>query len=421
MIVGIIGSGGREHAICTKLKNSKKVSEIYCFPGNAGTSKIAKNIELNTDDFEKLKDFIIEKKIELVVIGPEKPLVNGLVDYLENFKIKVFGPNKAASQLEGSKIFTKKICEKYNIPTAEFGIFDNINSANEFLKKSKYPIVIKADNLASGKGVYVCENNEESADAVEEIFEGKFGKAKNVLIEEFLNGEEMSFFVISDGISIQNFGTAQDHKRVLEGDRGKNTGGMGAYSPSRLITDELEKKIIKKIINPTLKALKEMETNYKGFLYAGLMIVDNEPYLIEYNVRMGDPECQTILPKLKTDLAEIFVSCCEQKLNQIQLQWSNKKSLCIVLCSNGYPDEYKKNIEIENLNKIELNSNDFIFHAGTEINNNKVFAVGGRVLNFISLSEEFIYAKRNILGYLNILNWSGGFFRKDIGYKVIDK
>ena len=421
MIVGIIGSGGREHAICTKLKNSKKVSEIYCFPGNAGTSKIAKNIELNTDDFEKLKDFIIEKKIELVVIGPEKPLVNGLVDYLENFKIKVFGPNKVASQLEGSKIFTKKICEKYNIPTAEFGIFDNINSANEFLKKSKYPIVIKADNLASGKGVYVCENNEESADAVKEIFEGKFGKAKNVLIEEFLNGEEMSFFVISDGISIQNFGTAQDHKRVLEGDRGKNTGGMGAYSPSRLITDELEKKIIKKIINPTLKALKEMETNYKGFLYAGLMIVDNEPYLIEYNVRMGDPECQTILPKLKTDLAEIFVSCCEQKLNQIQLQWSNKKSLCIVLCSNGYPDEYKKNIEIENLNKIELNSNDFIFHAGTEINNNKVFAVGGRVLNFISLSEEFIYAKRNILGYLNILNWSGGFFRKDIGYKVIDK
>jgi len=421
MIVGIIGSGGREHAICTKLKNSKKVSEIYCFPGNAGTSKIAKNIELNTDDFEKLKDFIIEKKIELVVIGPEKPLVNGLVDYLETFKIKVFGPNKIASQLEGSKIFTKKICKKHNIPTAEFGIFDNINSANEFLKKSKYPIVIKADNLASGKGVYICDNNKESANAVREIFGGKFGKAKSVLIEEFLNGEEMSFFVISDGISIQNFGTAQDHKRVLEGDMGKNTGGMGAYSPSRLITDELEKKIIKKIINPTLKALKEMDTDYKGFLYAGLMIVDNEPYLIEYNVRMGDPECQTILPKLKTDLAEIFVSCCEQKLNQIQLQWSNKKSLCIVLCSNGYPDEYKKNIEIENLNKIELNSNDFIFHAGTEINNNKVFAVGGRVLNFISLSEKFIYAKRNILGYLNILNWSGGFFRKDIGYKVIDK
>ena len=421
MIVGIIGSGGREHAICEMLKSSKKVSELYCFPGNAGTSKIANNVELNTDNFEKLKNFILEKKIELIIVGPEKPLVNGIVDYLEKFKIKVFGPNKIASQLEGSKIFTKKICEKHNIPTAEFGIFDNINSANEFLKKSKYPIVIKADNLASGKGVYVCENNKESANAVKEIFGGKFGKAQNVLIEEFLNGEEMSFFVISDGISIQNFGTAQDHKRVLENDKGKNTGGMGAYSPSRLITDELEKKIIKKIINPTLKALKEMDTDYKGFLYAGLMIVDNEPYLIEYNVRMGDPECQTILPKLKTDLAEIFLSCCEQKLNQIQLQWSKKKSLCIVLCSNGYPDEYKKDIEIKNLNKIKLNSNDFIFHAGTKINDNKVFAVGGRVLNFISLSEEFIYAKKNILSYLNILNWSGGFFRKDIGYKVIDK
>ena len=422
MIVGIIGSGGREHAICTMLKNSKKVSQLYCFPGNAGTSKIAKNIDLNVDDFEKLKNFILEKKIELVVVGPEKPLVDGIVDYLEKFKIKVFGPKKLASQLEGSKIFTKKICEKYNIPTARFGIFDNIHNADKFLKKSKFPIVIKADNLASGKGVYICDNVEESVNAVKEIFQGKFGDAKNVLIEEFLNGEEMSFFVISDGISIQNFGTAQDHKRVLEGDKGKNTGGMGAYSPSRLITNELEKKIIKKIINPTLKALKELGTNYKGFLYAGLMIVDNEPYLIEYNVRMGDPECQTILPKLKTDLIEVFLSCCEQKLSQIQLDWSNKKSLCIVLCSKGYPDEYKKNIEIKNLDKIKLNSDDYMFHAGTVKNNdNKISATGGRVLNFVSLSEEFVNAKKNILNHLHILNWSGGFFRKDIGYKVIDK
>ncbi len=421
MIVGIIGSGGREHAICTMLKNSKKVSELYCFPGNAGTSKIAKNIELNVDDFKKLKDFIVEKKIELVIIGPEKPLVNGLVDYLEDFKIKVFGPNKIASQLEGSKIFTKKICEKYDIPTAKFGIFNNNDSAIKFLKKSKYPIVIKADNLASGKGVYICDNEKESVNAVKEIFEGKFGLAKNVLIEEFLNGEEMSFFVISDGISVQKFGTAQDHKRVLEGDRGKNTGGMGAYSPSRLITDDLEKKILKRIINPTLKALKELGANYKGFLYAGLMITDNEPYLIEYNVRMGDPECQTILPKLKTDLTEVFLYCCEQKLSQIQLEWSEKKSLCIVLCSNGYPDKYNKYIEIKNLDKIELSNDDFIFHAGTEENNNKIFAIGGRVLNFISLSDDFIDAKKNVLKYLDILNWSGGFFRKDIGYKVIDK
>ena len=394
MIVGIIGSGGREHVICEMLKSSKKISELYCFPGNAGTSKIAKNVELNVDDFEKLKNYILEKKIELIIVGPEKPLVNGIVDYLEKYKIKVFGPNKKASQLEGSKIFTKKICEKNNIPTAKFGIFDNINVANEFLKKSNHPIVIKSDNLASGKGVYICKNEEDSFNAVKEIFDGKFGIAKNVLIEEFLNGEEMSFFIISDGTSIQNFGTAQDHKRVLEGDKGKNTGGMGAYSPSRLINEELEKKIIEKIINPTLKALKDQGTNYKGFLYAGLMIVDNEPYLIEYNVRMGDPECQTLLPKLKTDLAEVFLSCCEEKLNKIQLKWDNKKSLCIVLCSKGYPDNYPKNVEIENLEKIKLESNDFIFHAGTEKKNNKIFATGGRVLNFISLSDEFSDAKK---------------------------
>jgi len=421
MIVGIIGSGGREHAICQMLKNSKKVSELYCFPGNAGTSQIANNIKLDTDDFEKLKNFILEKQIELVVIGPEKPLVNGMVDYLEKYKIKVFGPNKIASKLEGSKIFTKKICEKYNIPTAKFGIFRNGDDASIFLKKSKYPIVIKADNLASGKGVYICDNEKESENAVREIFQGKFGLAEHVLIEEFLNGEEMSFFVISDGVTIKNFGTAQDHKRVLEGDKGKNTGGMGAYSPSRLINSELEKKILQKIINPTLQALKDLGTHYKGFLYAGLMIVDNEPFLIEYNVRMGDPECQTILPKLKTDLTEIFLSCCEKKLSKIELKWSNKKSLCIVLCSKGYPDKFKKDIEIKNLSQIELATNDFLFHAGTEIKDNKIYATGGRVLNFISLSDEFSYAKKNILKYLNTLNWSGGFFRKDIGYKVIDK
>ncbi len=421
MIVGIIGSGGREHAICQMLKNSKKISELYCFPGNAGTSKIAKNVKLDIDDFVKLKNFILKQKIELIIVGPEKPLVNGIVDYLEKFNIKVFGPNKIASQLEGSKIFTKKICEENGIPTAKFGIFNKVDEASQFLKKTKHPIVIKSDNLASGKGVYICDNEKDSINAVKEIFEGKFGIAKSVLIEEFLNGEEMSFFIISDGVSFQSFGTAQDHKRVMEGDKGKNTGGMGAYSPSRLITDDLKKKIIKKIINPTLKALEDLGTNYKGFLYAGLMIIDNEPYLIEYNVRMGDPECQTLLPKLKTDLADIFLSCCEGKLHQIKLRWSNKKSLCIVLCSNGYPDAYKKNIEIKNLEKINLKANDFIFHAGTEEKNNKVLATGGRVLNFISLSEEFVSAKKNILNHINMLNWQGGFFRKDIGYKVIDE
>ena len=229
MIVGIIGSGGREHAICETLKKSQKVKKLYCFPGNAGTAKIATNIVLNLDDFDKIKDFILEKKIDLVVIGPEKPLVEGIVDYLEKFDIKVFGPNKIASQLEGSKIFTKNICKDYKIPTAGFGVFENGIDAQNFIVNAKYPIVIKADNLASGKGVYICENKKQSIEAIKEIFGGKFGEAHNVLIEEFLEGEEMSFFIISDGVSFQNFGTAQDHKRVLEGDRGKNTGGMGDY------------------------------------------------------------------------------------------------------------------------------------------------------------------------------------------------
>ena len=419
MKVGIIGSGGREHAICQNIKNSKKISEIYCFPGNAGTENIANNVLLDLDNFEEIKDYILRRKIELIIIGPEKPLVNGLVDFLEKNNIKVFGPNKLASQLEGSKIFTKKLCEKYNIPTAKFGIFQNEKNAKTFLVNSNFPIVIKADNIASGKGVYICENIKEANIAVDEIFGGKFGKAKNILMEEFLVGEEMSFFTIHDGKTFRNFDTAQDHKRVLEGDKGKNTGGMGAYSPSRLINTELEKKIISKIIKPTLKGLSELGTEYRGFLYAGLMIVNNEPYLIEYNVRMGDPECQTILPKLKTNLIDIILACCEQDLHEIKIEWYDKKSLCIVLCSNGYPDTYQKNVEIFNLEKIQVNKDKFLYHAGTYSKNNKIYAVGGRVLNFISISEDFNIAKKNVLDNLEKLSWDGGFYRKDIGYKVI--
>ena len=419
MKVGIIGSGGREHALCQSIKNSNKINKIYCFPGNAGTSNIAENIKINPEDFENIKNFIIENKIDLVIVGPEKPLVDGIVDYLEKFKIKVFGPNKLASQLEGSKIFTKKICEKFNIPTAKFGIFKNKNDAKKFLDQNNFPTVIKADNLASGKGVYICNTRSEAEIAIDEIFNGKFGKADELLIEEFLNGEEMSYFTVHDGKCFKSFNTAQDHKRVLEGDRGKNTGGMGAYSPSRLINDELEKKIINKIVKPTLQGLSELGTNYKGFLYTGLMIVDNEPYLIEYNVRMGDPECQTILPRLQTDISDIFLACCEEKLNDVNIKWSSKKSLCIVVCSNGYPGKYKKHIEIKNLDTINLNVNDFIFHAGTERKGDKLYSVGGRVLNFISISDSFAKAKENIIKNLNTLNWSEGFYRRDIGYKVI--
>ena len=420
MKVGVIGSGGREHAICQSLRNSSKIDKIFCFPGNAGTSDIAENVNLDLDNFENIKNFIKEKEIDLIVVGPEKPLVDGLVDYLEKFNINVFGPNKIASQLEGSKIFTKQLCEKFKIPTAKFGIFQNKDTAKKFLEKTSYPTVIKADNLASGKGVYICKDSQDAHVAINEIFDGKFGEAKNLLIEEFLEGEEMSYFIISDGVNFKNFGTAQDHKRVLEGDKGKNTGGMGAYSPSRLISEEIEDKIINKIIKPTLKGLSEIGTQYKGFLYAGLMIVNNEPYLIEYNVRMGDPECQTILPKLKTDLAEVFLACCNKNLNKINFDWLNKKSLCVVICSKGYPDEFKKNIKIENLKSINLKPNDHLFHAGTIKKDGEVYAIGGRVLNFVSLSENFNDAKINITKNINKLNWQDGFYRKDIGYKVIE-
>ena len=418
MKIAVIGSGGREHSICSALKKSENLNELYCIPGNGGTSEIAKNIKIDINDFQQLKNFILDNKIDLVVIGPEKPLVDGLTDYLEKFDIKVFGPNKQASQLEGSKIFTKKICEKENIPTAKFGVFENKKDSISYIKKSKFPIVIKADNIAAGKGVYISNNLNEGIDAINEIFDGKFGAANNVLIEEFLEGEEMSFFIITDGVTIKEFGTAQDHKRVSEGDKGKNTGGMGCYSPSRLINDELKNKILNQIINPTLKALSEKGVAYSGFLYAGLMIKDNNPYLVEYNVRMGDPECQTILPKLKSDLAEIFFANVNKKLKEIKIEWKDKKSLCVVLCSNGYPDEYKKNVEIKNLETLKLDDNNIIFHAGTKIENHKTYATGGRVLNFVSLGDNFNITKKDVYSRLESLNWEHGFYRKDIGHKI---
>ena len=420
MKVAIIGSGGREHALCDSLKKSSKVNKIYCIPGNAGTDLIAENVKIELNDFEAIKEFIKLNAIDLVLVGPEKPLVEGIVDFLEKHNVKVFGPNKIASQLEGSKAFTKNLCKKYNIPTANFGIFEDSKSALNFLKSCNLPIVIKADGLASGKGVYICEKKEEYIEAVKEIFGGKFGEAKQILIEEFLKGEEMSFFVICDGENYKKFSTAQDHKRVSEGDKGKNTGGMGAYSPSRLENENLNNKILNKIIEPTLKGLKELKTSFRGFLYAGLMIIDNEPYLIEYNVRMGDPECQTILPKLKTDFAEIVLACVNKNLDSISLEWYDDKSLCIVLCSKGYPEEFKKNIEIQNLEKVKLKNNEFIFHAGTIKKNNKIFSNGGRVLNFVVRSEDFKFSRNNVIQLIDEINWDNGFYRKDIGFKVIN-
>ena len=420
MKIAILGSGGREHALAYSISKSQKTTKIYCIPGNAGTADIAENIALDINNFDLLYNFLEKKEVDLVIVGPEKPLVDGIVDFLERKKIPVFGPKKKAAQLEGSKIFTKKICEKYKIPTAKFGVFKTKESAFDFLKMTQMPIVIKADGLASGKGVYICKNLEESKNAINEIFDGKFGEANDVLVEEFLEGEEMSYFVVSDGKDFINFHTAQDHKRVGEGDTGKNTGGMGAYCPSNLIDNELENKIIHKIIRPTFKAIKDLGEDYSGFLYAGLMIKDKNPYLIEFNVRMGDPECQTILPLLKSDLLELILACNNKELNKYQIEWSDKKSLCIVLCANGYPDIYEKNVEISNILKIKNNEDNFLFHAGTKKKENNIFSVGGRVLNFVSTSSSFLICRNEIKKKIEKLNWDKGFYRKDIGYKVID-
>ena len=419
MNVGIIGSGGREHAICFMLSKSKKVSKIFCFPGNAGTDLIGENVDLNPDNFSELEEHCIKNEIKLIIVGPEKPLVNGIVDHFKGKSIKVFGPDKISSKLEGSKIFTKEICQKNNIPTSKFKICKSLNETIGYLRSNNYPLVIKADGLASGKGVYICKDFNEAKKAAEEIFNGKFGSANQILVEEFLDGEEMSYFVVTDGRNYKFFGSAQDHKRVGEGDVGKNTGGMGCYSPSRLLSDELEFKIKKKIIEPTLSAINEHGGVYKGFLYVGLMIKDNNPFLIEFNVRMGDPECQTILPTLTTDLLDVLISCCDGTLNKIKIKFSNSKSICIVLCSKGYPEKFENNIEIKDLERLKLQKNQNIFHAGTLKKKNEIISNGGRVLNFVSTSKDFLKCREEVIYLIKKLNWSNGYYRKDIGYKVI--
>ena len=419
MNLAVLGSGGREHAICYKLKQSSKIKKLFCIPGNAGTQKIAKNIKADISNFDKLYQVIKKNKIELVIVGPEQPLVDGIVDFLNKKKVRVFGPDKYASQLEGSKAFMKNLCRKHNIPTANFGIFDNFDDASKFIKKNGAPIVVKADGLAAGKGVSICTSVEEALKNTKEILDGKFKSSKRVVLEEFIEGEEISYFVIVDKNSYLFFGSAQDHKRVGENDTGPNTGGMGAYSPSALLTKELENKIKQKIIQPTLKAMKDLGHPYRGFLYAGLMINKDEPYLIEYNIRMGDPECQVIMMRLKTDLLEIIDSIINNTLNNIKIKWSKKNSITIVLCAKGYPLNYLKNSEIKNLSKIKLDDSNQIFHAGTYSKNNKIYSNGGRVLNITSCSESLVKARNNSLSNINKINWKDGFFRKDIGWKAI--
>ena len=419
MNIGLIGGGGREHALCKKISESKLVNKIICFPGNAGTSKLAINVNVDILNFKKVFNLIKFYKIDLVIIGPEEPLVLGIVDYLKKRKIKVFGPNKFVSQLEGSKAFMKRICAENNIPTAKFKICKNAKHIKDFLNNCDLPVVVKADGLAAGKGVSICRTRKQVFEKSNDIFKGKFKSSKKVVLEEFLIGEEASYFVIVDNNNFKFFGTAQDHKRVFENDKGPNTGGMGAYSPAPVINKSLEKKIISKIIKPTLNILKQKNNPYNGFLYAGLMIKNNEPFLIEYNIRMGDPECQVIIPRLKTDIIKIFNSAINNSLNKIKIEWKKQKSMTIVLCSKGYPGSYKKNLKINDTNKIKLSKSDSIYHAGTHFLNNELRSYGGRVLNITSIGNNFFKIRRRIIFIIKKINWKDGFYRKDIGWRVI--
>ncbi len=421
MNIALIGSGGREHALCEKIHQSKITKNVFCIPGNAGTAKIAKNIEVDFLDFKTLLVVLKKYKIDMVIIGPEEPLVKGLVDFLENHNIKAFGPKKFAAKLEGSKAFMKSICKSNNIPTARFKVCRNKNDIRLFLKNNKLPLVVKADGLAAGKGVTICKSESQVLKISDKIFKGKFKTSKKIVLEEYLEGEEASYFLIVDKNHYKFFGSAQDHKRVGEKDTGPNTGGMGAYSPAPIINKELERKIINNIVKPTLLALTRKRHHYSGFLYVGLMIKNNNPYLIEYNVRMGDPECQVIIPRLNTDIVKIFSLALSNRLNKIQIKWKKNKCMTTVICSKGYPGKYKKNLIIKNIETNDLNKKTFIFHAGTKFLNNNLVSNGGRVLNITSIGSSFKRIRDDIIKTIKKINWKKGFFRKDIGWRVIKK
>jgi len=420
MNIAVIGSGGREHSICFKLKQSKHINKIFCIPGNAGTNELAENIDIDILNFKNISNFLKNNNIKVVFVGPEIPLVKGIKDYLEKKGFFVFGPSKAASRLEKSKSFTKKLCKKYKIPTAQYKSFSSMKGVKDYIKNMNTPIVIKADGLASGKGVSICNSKKLALKKCKEINEGKFKSSKKFVIEEFLSGEEASYFILSDGKNYKFFGTAQDHKRIGEGDTGPNTGGMGAYSPSNIITSKVEEKIKKKIIEPTLKGLKVLGCPFVGILYAGLIIKDGQPKLIEYNIRLGDPECQVLMMRLKTDLLKIIIACKKKQINKLAINWNNKKAITIVASSKGYPGKQSKVSEIKNTNKILLNNNQYLFHASTFNKNNRIFTSGGRVLNATAINKNLRSGRNTCINMLKKINWKDKYFRKDIGWRAID-
>ncbi|MEE2694975.1 MAG: phosphoribosylamine--glycine ligase [Pseudomonadota bacterium] len=419
MNILVLGGGAREHSICWSIKNSKKCKMIYCIPGNAGISEIAECSLLNLDDKRELLKFCDLKNIDLVIIGPEQYLEKGLSDYLIKKGILVFGPSRNASKLETSKSFAKKFLNRNKINTSDYKEFTSFKSAKKYISSAKYPLVIKADGLAAGKGVIICKNMLEAEVGLIEIMKKKkFGSAgKKIIIEDFLDGFEISYFAFFDKNNFIKLGYALDHKRAYDNDQGPNTGGMGCFSPSKKVTKSIEEQITKKILLPTLKGLKKEKLVYRGVLFFGLMITKKGPYVIEYNVRFGDPECQTLLRKLNTDLLDLILCNLKDNLSKVKIKIDNRAVICVVLAANGYPGLYKKNKIIKNLEKAQLVDGVVIYHAGTSLKNKKIVSSGGRVLSITAKAKSIKLARERAYKALRIIDWSDGFFRKDIGVK----
>lgn len=417
MKILVIGSGGREHALCWKISQSPLCEKLICAPGNAGIEDVAQCVDIKSSD---MVNFAKEQKIDLVVVGPEAPLVDGLADELMAAKIAAFGPSKAAAQLEGSKSFVKDLCKEFHIPTAAYEKFTDENQAKNYIQNQKMPIVIKADGLAAGKGVIIAQTKDQAIKAIDEIMvDQQFGDAGNqIVIEEFLTGEEASFFCFCDGENILALDACQDHKRAFDNDQGPNTGGMGTYSPTPVVDENVTQKIITKIIKPTIAAMQQKGMPFKGILFAGLMIENGEPKLIEFNVRFGDPECQVLMARMQSDLVPILKSVADGNLMDQKITWKNQSAVCVVMATKGYPGSYVKGSEIKNLENIK---DAMVFHAGTKRDGNKILAHGGRVLGVTALGDTIQAAQKNAYKAVDQINWPQGFCRRDIAWRAIKK
>lgn len=415
MKILVVGGGGREHAIIWKLNQSQSAREIYCAPGNAGIGEIAKNVDISSDNIEKLVEFSREMKIDLTIVGPEDPLAKGIVDKFRQNGLKIVGPTKHAAQLESSKIFAKGFMKKYNIPTAQYEVARTFKEASEIIENCSCPIVIKASGLAAGKGAFICESKEEALNMAKGLLEEKIlGKSgDNIVIEEFLHGTETSILCFIDGNTIIPMANSQDHKRAFDGDKGKMTGGMGAYSPNYVYTEEIAKQVETEILQPTLIGIQKEKMDYRGIIYVGLMITKEGPKVLEYNVRFGDPEAQAVLPRLETDLVEIFNKIVDGRLKDINISWSEEGTVCVMLASKGYPGDYEKGLEIKGLENI---SEDLlIFHSGTAEDGERIITNGGRVLGLVGKGKTVEEARGKVYKNIDSISFKGAFYRRDIG------